>query len=71
VNIQERTVDLTVEDLDSEKTPIVTENPSSAPIAVKKTRNSSLEKKNRGNTLGANLKMKLEIMLPPEEEEDE
>ncbi len=64
-------MDLTVEDLDAVKIPASTENPSTSPNAAKKSRNTSLEKKNRGNTLGASLKMKLEIMLPPEEEEDD
>ncbi len=61
-------MDLTVEDMDSQEV----NNPPSIATAdskAKKSRNNSLEKKNRGNTLGASLKMKLEIMLPPEDED--
>jgi hypothetical protein len=52
---------MSVEDMDAK-------SPESIPI-TKKGQSSSIEKKNTKNTLGKSLKMRLEIMVPPDEED--
>ena len=49
---------MSVEDVDSKSPP-------------SKSKTSSIEKKNKKNTIGKSLKMKLEIMVPPDEGEEE
>jgi hypothetical protein len=52
---------MSVEDMDAK-------SPESVPT-TKKSQSSSIEKKNKQNTLGKSLKMRLEIMVPPDEED--
>jgi hypothetical protein len=54
-------IEMSVEDMDAK-------SPESMP-STKKGQSSSIEKKNMKNTLGKSLKMRLEIMVPPNEED--
>ena len=55
--MEEPTVTMSVEDVESK-------SPQSKP-------SSKVEKKNKTNTLGKSLKMKLEIMVPPDEDQQQ
>ena len=61
VEQQRIAIEMSVEDMDAK-------TPESMP-ATKKGQSSSIEKKNMKNTLGKSLKMRLEIMVPPDEED--
>ena len=63
VEQQRIAIEMSVEDMDAK-------SPESIPI-TKKVQSSSIEKKNTKNTLGKSLKMRLEIMVPPDEEDQE
>ena len=52
---------MSVEDMDAK-------SPESMPT-TKNGQSSSIEKRNKKNTIGKSLKMKLEIMVPPDEED--
>jgi hypothetical protein len=52
---------MSVEDMDAK-------SPESVP-PTKKGQSSSIEKKNKQNTIGKSLKMRLEIMVPADEED--
>jgi hypothetical protein len=54
-------IEMSVEDMDAK-------SPESVPT-TKKSHSSSIEKKNKQNTIGKSLKMRLEIMVPPDEED--